>query len=540
MATTSKKSRRFRHRIAEGNFQNWLKAYLVISFVKDDIKTCVSEKISLWFEKLLKEISISKGKEKEICTECKTQNVLHCSTKHVCVMDKTMQCQFHNSAEKKYKPCPKGICKRIKDNIKAFHASKIPSWTNTRAERWCQNPWEIAKCFMPPNAYLNADSVDETDLNGILSVVINHKEFRDIFEEQECEMVRELVNKVRHAPELLLTTEELNGTIDTLSNFLSSSVYLRTYEKAKEAIQKIGKLKSAQLTVSANEISTILQEVKHSHTCQNVTRLLQRAIETLNEERTQEQEKLDKIFTLLENIADALFNIQRLSSAPVVQRSQPMTETMYQEIKQKMKSDLLKFNKQHHSTIPLSPLFEENDTALIGFYVFPKMMLTDVQTSMFRGRSKERRTKIESLHDIFFNNHERCKEMYVTADAGLGKSVFCKRLAVTWCHSHQPVKNSYFAEQDFQTLHEFEFFFLILLRDTCKSECEIEEMIQKQVIYHLDHSSLYTVEVVEEVLSRESCLIILDGLDEWTHPQGTLSCEAGCLGIPHRKSWEIQ
>ncbi|XP_045195951.2 uncharacterized protein LOC123551241 [Mercenaria mercenaria] len=537
MATNDQNVTIYRHKVTEGNFQNWLKASLVISFVKEGISNCVSRKIDQCHEKILKETYLLGQYDRgQICTECSTENVLPCTTKRMCIFNKVRQCQFHNSIEKKHKTCPKGICNKIKDQIKKLHKCKIPSWSNTRAERWCQHPWEIAKCFMPPNAYLHANSVSETDLNGILSVVINHKEFRDISTECDCEKVRELVNKLRHSPELLLTAEELNVIIDTLCSFLSGSEYLRKDEKAKTAIQKIEKLKSAQLTISASEISTILQDVivTNSHVCQNVTRSLQQAVETLNKERQQEHETLDQIFTLLEDILEAI-----RYPADITRTSQSMTEDMYQEIKRKMKKDLLTFTRQHHSTIPLSPLFEENDTALTGYYVFPKIEEVDVQKVMFRGRSNEKRTGITSLRDIFFKNHEKCKNIYVTADAGLGKSVFCKRLAVTWTHSHQPVETtSYFSEQDLQIVRDFEFFFLILLRDTCKSECEIEEMIQNQIIYHLDHSHLYTVDAVEEILSRETCLIVLDGLDEWTHPQEKPSCKAECSDIPHRKSWE--
>lgn len=51
-----------------------------------------------------------------------------------------------------------------------------------------------------------------------------------------------MVNKIRHAADLLLTEEELKETIESMTDFLSSTEDIRNDKNAKEAIQKIKKV----------------------------------------------------------------------------------------------------------------------------------------------------------------------------------------------------------------------------------------------------------------------------------------------------------
>ena len=182
MATTNKTLTQYRQKNPDKNFQNWIKASLVISFVKEGITKCVGTRIDQWHDEEL--YPDDRG---DPCTNCTTENVLPCRTRGVCSMSKGRLCRFHSSDEKKFKSC--SYCKGVKGFIVKRHKRGFPSWSNTRAERWSKYPWEIAKCYMPPNVYAHADTVNETDLNGILSVIINHKSFRGVFDLSKCEDV---------------------------------------------------------------------------------------------------------------------------------------------------------------------------------------------------------------------------------------------------------------------------------------------------------------------------------------------------------------
>jgi hypothetical protein len=65
----------------------------------------------------------------------------------------------------------------VRDGIEEAHRYNNPSWKNTDARQWSDTPWQIAKCFMSSEGYGSSLSAAETDLNGIISVIINCKRF---------------------------------------------------------------------------------------------------------------------------------------------------------------------------------------------------------------------------------------------------------------------------------------------------------------------------------------------------------------------------
>ncbi|XP_060607915.1 uncharacterized protein LOC132760047 [Ruditapes philippinarum] len=193
-------------------------------------------------------------------------------------------------------------------------------------------------------------------------------------------------------------------------------------------------------------------------------------------------------------------------------------------MKTKLQGDLIKFYRKRCSSIPLSPLLEEIETPLAGFYVMPDIVAVK-QKSL--NSNEEERTPIKSLKDLFSTGSGDQQEIYLSADAGFGKTAFSKYLAVTWCQAHCHDENYACVKDDeLKTLFDFKFLFLVLLRD-CTSVCNIDEMIEQQITRKLPTSA-----TIREVLRREKCLIILDGLDEWSHPDN--SCSEITEKIPHR------
>jgi hypothetical protein len=140
---------------------------------------------------------------------------------------------------------------------------------------------------------------------------------------------------------------------------------------------------------------------------------------------------------------------------------------------------------------------------------------------------EEERSPIKSLKDLFSTGSGDLQEIYLSADAGFGKTAFSKYLAITWCQAHCHDENyACFKDDELKTLFDFEFLFLVLLRN-CTSVCNVDDMIEQQITKKLPSSA-----TLHEVLRRENCLIILDGLDEWTHPVN--SCGEVSEKIPHR------
>jgi hypothetical protein len=137
-------------------FQNWLKAFLALNIAKEGIENFVSRRISDCHSEILNKILSKKQIErKEFC--CKS-----------CEVDK-----FLPFVTKQYEYCD--VCDPFRDNIRRKHVNNKPSWKNTQPKKWCTNPWELAKCYMPPtDGYKGADSAQQTDFNGIISILLNH------------------------------------------------------------------------------------------------------------------------------------------------------------------------------------------------------------------------------------------------------------------------------------------------------------------------------------------------------------------------------
>ncbi|XP_053385467.1 uncharacterized protein LOC123539385 [Mercenaria mercenaria] len=198
----------------------------------------------------------------------------------------------------------------------------------------------------------------------------------------------------------------------------------------------------------------------------------------------------------------------------------------------KLKDDLAAFYKTRYSTIPLSPLVEGHDTPLVDFYILPEMNFIDKQK---KPGEEETKTPVESLSDVF--KSENSCEIYLTADAGFGKTAFSKYLAVTWCQAHRPEKKykKYFSEDAIKAMRDFEFLFLVLLRDS-SYDCSIDDLIMNQIIQNVSRSSEMTIDYLQGILHRRKSLIILDGLDEWIHPEKKCTREPKI--IPHRNARE--
>ncbi|XP_060589554.1 uncharacterized protein LOC132744790 [Ruditapes philippinarum] len=196
----------------------------------------------------------------------------------------------------------------------------------------------------------------------------------------------------------------------------------------------------------------------------------------------------------------------------------------YRPMKKNLQGDLIKFYRNKCSSIPLSPLLEEVETPLAGFYVMPDIVAIGQESP---SSDVEEKTPVNSLMDLFSVRSGHQQEIYLSADAGFGKTAFSKYLAITWCQAHHKDKNyKCFKDEELKALSDFEFLFLVLLRD-CSDICSIEKMIEQQITEQLPTSVS-----LERILRKEKCLIILDGLDEWTHPEN--GCSRRNEKIPHR------
>ncbi|XP_060556992.1 uncharacterized protein LOC132717521 [Ruditapes philippinarum] len=198
---------------------------------------------------------------------------------------------------------------------------------------------------------------------------------------------------------------------------------------------------------------------------------------------------------------------------------------------QELKDELITWYNTNQSTVDLSPLTDAIPIHLAGFYIMPEI---DIHTYLSGGRKET--TRVKSLQDLFTCGRKVPREIYLSAVAGFGKTAFSKYLAITWCQAHKKDENyKHFKEEELEALSGFEFLFLVLLRDSAKV-CDVDDMIEQQVIQYLPCSSSLPKGLLKDILRDEKCLVILDGLDEWTHPDN--DCTRVPKSIPHRYARE--
>ncbi|XP_060588569.1 uncharacterized protein LOC132743988 [Ruditapes philippinarum] len=204
-----------------------------------------------------------------------------------------------------------------------------------------------------------------------------------------------------------------------------------------------------------------------------------------------------------------------------------MRLSQYAEWKKKLKDQLITWYNANQSTVPLSPLTDDSHTPLAGFYILPEI---DIQTNLSGG--KKVTTRVKSLLDLFASDRKRQLKIYLSAIAGFGKTAFSKYLTITWCQAHKKDESyKHFKEKELDALSDFKFLFLVLLRDSV-NVCDVDDMIEQQVIQYLPCSSSMPKGLLKDILDHEKCLVILDGLDEWSHPEN--KCTKLPKSIPHQ------
>lgn len=179
----------------------------------------------------------------------------------------------------------------------------------------------------------------------------------------------------------------------------------------------------------------------------------------------------------------------------------------------------------------MSPFLHGVEEELENFFVEPKMTVLDIRKK-FESSRLCKDSEISSYKDLFEN--DAIQNIYIQGNPGMGKSTYCLKLTLDWC--------KYIAEQQSQRTGEiksiagidFDFLFLVSLRDT-SDLCDVKQMITNAIISQMSdmQERLRDDILLSQILDTERCLIILDGLDEWSHPEN-IFCMKMPKNVPHR------
>ncbi|KAL4217590.1 hypothetical protein ACF0H5_022332 [Mactra antiquata] len=174
------------------------------------------------------------------------------------------------------------------------------------------------------------------------------------------------------------------------------------------------------------------------------------------------------------------------------------------------------------SSLPLCPLLEDEKGHMLDLYEIPKMHVVNYHNVEKHKTDKSRvePKEVKTCKDLFHDGDKECKNIYLTGSAGVGKTSFCKFIALLWCKSKS---NEQLADVDMQKyvdyLARFDFVFYVNLRDTYL--IDLIKIIVDELFYsESDDKREKMYRNVEQILNDYASLVIMDGLDEWT-PQSS-------------------
>ncbi|WAR20372.1 hypothetical protein MAR_002210 [Mya arenaria] len=487
--------------------QNWLKASVAFDITRKGLIPFVKLIVTILQQTILAKVKrINFLTSGATCNICTTPNVLTCRTRGVCGSRGHFPCSYHKNA--KPRKCPANICNAFMSEIKDYHRFRGPSWKNTNANAWCSNPWEVAKCFLPPDGYLNVQTADDTDINGIISFIINCKFSQTYF------------------------TADLSKDQNICTTaLLQDSKHLATEPSAKDALAKLAQLENDQLRISTDDLENVIRN----------------AIATTSELLLKEhclQKKMDELKVFIQVVTEDA--VQKSAHA---EKEKDLKR--YRSKSTALKQDLQKHYLDSCSSFDLGPMFATDSPNLVEVYTPPqllKLIVTKVPDSTTGVNSKIVRSEVKKLDEVFRNTGEQAKHIYITAKAGVGKSSFCKFIARLWCAFQANDINvieilksrgagTYL--NDCEELQNVQFVFYARLVQSNSRLCEMDDIVYHQIIRRLSRCEYYDMKFLQEILDKEHCLMIFDGLDEWSHPDAEKNvCFAGDTEAPHERSRE--
>ncbi|XP_052231770.1 uncharacterized protein LOC127845103 isoform X2 [Dreissena polymorpha] len=613
---------------------NWFKACIALSLTKDGLTDFVVTE--------LLNVQTIVGRS---CGQCFIQNLIPCSTQYVCKKRKGNNCSFHNSQQRK--SCQ--TCDKVKQDITLLHRFERPSWANTKAELWATDPWEIGKCYLPPDGYSSVSSVQESDFNGVVSIVLNCKHFETCLSaaclsppppDKKCplEKVRQIGRDVRHTADCKVTDADLQYFYLTLTTLLADPVRLLHDTSATEARRKLSDLQNDRL--SLDDFGKLLKEANQTLTQAKETgeRFSKEAERTLHEGLNTLEATIQAGKDRIENQTQAgekRIEIKTQESINLINRTVIEKEQdKYERGVAELIKDMKKFYNDNLSHVPISPLNDNVDEKLLDLYMSPKIFSMCKDKGVFTQKNK----RVTKYKDVFQTDNKMNRRIFLQGEAGSGKTTFLGKLALEWCKStsshmesskntdlktiddqnklsssstyyeqsdmpcassatnddsdtstastvttelsdksrasfetteESDISSSYdsFSEDsdsscysqaightnnssnifaDVDALQDYIFVFYITLRNLVK-RFEVHTMIKEQIIDSIysedDREKAYRL--VNEIMKRERCLVLLDGLDEWTgsgdhHNLPTLvSVYNQCVMLITTRPWKL-
>lgn len=182
--------------------KNWINAIRASCLAKQALDIFVRGILNAVHETVIGEFKPKDDDEiRQYCGLCLTKDLIPCGTKFFCLISRG-NCSIHLCRPPT--KCPRKICCQIVRNIKEVCLrSWTPSWKNTDARRWQDDPWEIAKCFLPTASDGFPTDSDSTSLLGWISITINCRSFHGKLSQEDLQFLKKVIISVIYFNRLL-------------------------------------------------------------------------------------------------------------------------------------------------------------------------------------------------------------------------------------------------------------------------------------------------------------------------------------------------
>ncbi|KAH3819524.1 hypothetical protein DPMN_121262 [Dreissena polymorpha] len=246
---------------------------------------------------------------------------------------------------------------------------------------------------------------------------------------------------------------------------------------------------------------------------------------------------------LREEINEALHDF---SIGPVHKRDERANdiEAEYQQKCRDFLGRLKEYYKKTMKMLPVSPIWYGREKSIMDIFV--PIQLNHIALEK-NGSRRDTEQKVDTYKDMFYKNTTLSDRVSIQGDPGMGKTTFLAKLVLNWCDSDStdPEPSSKFS--DVETLQNFRFLFHIKLRDSI-GQSKVVNMIKTQIIdeiYFNEKQQREAYDLLGSILERETCLVTMDGLNEWTdHTQENpipklYSLSKQCVVLTTSRPWKM-
>ncbi|XP_053408759.1 uncharacterized protein LOC123561885 isoform X3 [Mercenaria mercenaria] len=342
-------------------------------------------------------------------------------------------------------------------------------------------------------------------------------------------------NIIYHSNSMEMEDIEVDEYIDNMIAVLEDGKELINRQESQDAVIKLKELKNSSIVISTQDEAVVIKEAftEIDQMINDLKETIQEGDETVTQKGNAALQAVQKTREQLENRAkEILDNIKKVASDSKHDIEMELKKALHQiktavnvnatsaEKAKDFQRSLVEMYLEY--VVKVSPVLlhpERTDTVISQLYVDPYLEIEPRE----KGNTQEK-TRVSSYTEVFEKDGKPLKLIYLIGEAGSGKSTFCIDMIHKWClaHSEQRTQES----ENVQFMKKFKYLFYIYLRHNMDAD-RIETMIRNH----------YENDVLEPILTKESgdCLILLDGLDEWTatEQQRTVS-QFQTKGLPIR------